>query len=92
MRRGTELRTSATASSERGARESGDEESIGGASGETEACPTPFVVVVSGDMKRFVFFLLLQRASSIKLPSDERRERRRKSAERAREANLDRRL
>lgn len=69
MRRGTELRTSATASSERVARESGDEESIGGASGETEACPTPFVVVVSGDVKRFVFFLLLQRASSIKLPT-----------------------
>lgn len=66
MRRGTELRTSATASSERVARESGDEESIGGASGETEACPTPFVVLLlssclSGDMKRFVFFVVTTR-------------------------------
>jgi hypothetical protein len=64
VRRGTELRTSATASSERVARESGDEESIGGASGETEACPTPFVVVLlllSGDMKRFVFFVVTTR-------------------------------
>lgn len=58
MRRGTELRTPATASSERGARESGDEESIGGASGETEACPNGSTLLLSGDVKRFFVLLV----------------------------------